>query len=105
MSKTLLGSICGIVYGIVDVLLMIPIPFPDEKNKALAMTGAFVSCTVIGFVIGVARMSLPGWLAGLALAVLVNLPVAIITGSYIPILPISAIGGSIIGFVVGRWSR
>jgi hypothetical protein len=105
MPRQLLGAICGIVFGVIDVLLMVPIPFPTEKDKTLAMAGAFVSYSVIGYVIGVARMSTPGWATGLILAVLINLPVSIITMSYIPILPVSAIGGAAIGFVVGRWGR
>jgi hypothetical protein len=105
MSRLWLGLICGVVFGIIDVLLMIPIQFPPEKNKDLAMTGAFVSCVVIGFVVGIAKMPLPGWLAGVFIGLAVNLPVAIITTSYIPILPVSAVGGAVIGFVVDRWGN
>ena len=104
MSRILLGIICGVVFGIVDVALMIPIPFPPEKDKNLAMVGAFVNCCVIGFVIGATNMSLPGWLSGLIFGLAITLPTAIITKNYIPILPIAAIGGAIIGFVVSRWA-
>ena len=105
MSRLLLGVICGVVFGIIDVLMMIPITFPAEKNKDLAMAGAFVSCVVIGSVVGMARTTLPGWLNGIILGVLINLPVAIITTSYIPILPVSAVGGGMIGLMVNRWGK
>jgi len=103
MSRILLGIICGVVFGIVDVALMIPIPFPPEKDKNLAMIGAFANCCVIGFVIGAANLSLPGWLSGLLFGLAITLPTAIITKNYMPILPVAAVGGAVIGFVVSRW--
>jgi hypothetical protein len=102
MSRLLLGVICGLVFGAIDVLLMIPIPFPPEKDKTLAMTGAFVTCVVIGIVIGFVKSSLPGWAMGTVYALLITLPTAIITKSYFPILVVSSIGGGIIGFIVHR---
>lgn len=103
MSKILLGAICGVLFGIVDIALMIPIPFPPEKDKTLAMTGAFFSCFAIGFVTGASNLSLPGWASGIIFGLLITLPTAIITKTYIPILPIGALGGAIIGFVVAKW--
>ena len=103
MSRIPLGAICGLVFGIVDVLLMIPIPFPPEKDKTTAMIGAFVSRFVIGFVIGATNLPLPGWATGLVFGILISLPDAIITKAYAPILIIGAIGGLAIGFIVGRW--
>lgn len=105
MSRILLGAISGVVFGIVDVALMIPIPFPPEKDKNLAMIGAFINCCVIGFVIGAANLSLPGWLSGLIFGLVITLPTAVITKTYIPILPVAAIGGAVIGFVVAKWGN
>jgi hypothetical protein len=105
MSRLLLGTVCGIAFGILDVLLMIPIPFGPEKDKETAMAGAFVSRFAIGFVTGAARLPLPGWAAGLVFGSLISLPDAIITGSYMPIIPIGALGGALIGFIVGRWGK
>jgi len=105
MSGILLGALCGVVFGLVDIGLMVPIEFPPEKDKTLAMVGAFFSCFAIGFVIGVAKLPMPGWLGGLILALIVSLPSAIVTKSYIPILPVSAIGGAVIGAIVSRWGQ
>lgn len=105
MSKLLLGTICGMVFGIVDVLMMIPIVFPAEKNKSIAMAGAFANCLSIGFVIGSARLLLPSWLGGMIFGLLISLPDAIITGAYIPILPVSAVGGLIIASIVDRFGK
>lgn len=100
MSRILLGAICGVLFGIIDVGSMIPLSLPD---KTIAMAGAFFNCLAIGIVIGAANLPLPGWLTGLIMGVLITLPTTIITGKYIPILIVAAIGGAIVGFVVGRW--
>jgi hypothetical protein len=105
MSKLLLGTICGTIFGIIDVLMMIPLEFPTDKNKAIAMAGAFANCLSIGFVIGAARLPLASWLAGMIFGLLLSLPDAIITGAYVPILPVSAIGGLIIGYIVERFGK
>ena len=105
MSRLFLGIIGGVVFGIVDVLLMIPIEFGPEKNKLVAMAGAFANRFAIGFAIGAAVLPLPGWATGLIFGLLISLPDAIITGSYVPILPIGAVGGAIIGFVIGLWGK
>ena len=103
MNKIILGTICGLVFGVIDVLLMMPIQFPPEKDKPTAMIGAFVSRFVIGFVIGASNLPVPGWAVGLIFGILISLPDAIITRSYAPILIVGAIGGTVIGFVVNRW--
>jgi hypothetical protein len=100
MNKTLLGLICGMAFGVVDVLLMIPLHFPDKKA---AMLGAFFSRFAIGFFIGVTTLPIPPWSKGLLVGFLISLPDAIITKSYAPILGIGAVGGVIIGFIVGKW--
>jgi hypothetical protein len=96
----MLGVICGWVFGIVDVAIMLPMRFP---NKRAAITAAFIARFGIGFAIGAARLPWPGWLVGLCFGLLLSVPDAIITKSYGPIIGIGAVGGIIIGIVVGRW--
>lgn len=79
---------------------MIPLQFEDKRA---AMLGAFVNRFAIGFVIGAARLPLPGWASGLVFGLLLSLPDAIITKAYVPILVLGAIGGVIIGFVISVW--
>jgi hypothetical protein len=100
MSKVMLGLICGVVFGAVDVGLMLPMTFPD---KMTALLGAFASRFAIGFVIGCVQLPWPGWLVGLLFGLLVSLPDAIITHKYPPILISGAIGGSIIGGIIHGW--
>jgi hypothetical protein len=102
MSRTTLGFICGLVFGAIDVALMLPLSFPD---KTAALAGAFVSRFAIGFVIGTARLALPSWAVGLLFGVLLSMPDAIITKAYAPILISGALGGLIIGLVIGKWGK
>lgn len=100
MPRILLGVICGIVFGIIDVAVMIPMKLED-KNAAMA--DAFVNRFAIGFVIGAANLPLPTWLSGLLFGLLLSLPDAIITKAWTPILAIGAVGGIVIGIVIGAW--
>ncbi len=100
MNKILLGLICGIIFGFVSVGTMVPLPLPDKKR---AMAGAFVGRFGVGFVIGASDLPLPGWVNGLLFGLLLSLPDAIITKAWIPIMTLGAIGGVIIGIVVGLW--
>jgi hypothetical protein len=102
MSRIMLGTICGLVYGALSAVSMIPLSFPD---KAAALTGAFLNRFAIGFVIGAAHLPLPPWAQGLVFGVLLSLPDAIITKVYAPILILGAIGGLVIGVIVGKRAR
>ena len=94
MNPVLFGIIAGVIFGAADVALMIPMKHPD---KGTAMLGAFASRFAIGFVIGVTRMPVPGWLRGIIIGVLISIPDAIVTKAYIPIMATGIIGGAIIG--------
>ena len=100
MSRLMLGGICGLIYGALSAASMIPLEFPDKRA---ALLGAFINRFSIGFVIGAVRLDWPGWLVGLVFGVLLSLADAIITKAYAPILILGAIGGTIIGVIVGKW--
>ena len=102
MSRVLLGVICGLVFGAIDIGIMLPMSFPDKKA---AITAAFIARFGIGFVIGAARLPWPGWGVGLCFGLLLSIPDAIITKTYGPIIAMGAIGGTIIGVIVGRFGR
>jgi hypothetical protein len=102
MSRILLGIICGLVFGMVDVGIMLPMTFTDKRA---AITAAFIARFGIGFAIGAARVPWPGWVVGLCFGLLLSIPDAIITKAYGPIIGMGAIGGTIIGLIVGRFGR
>lgn len=100
MSRLQLGTICGLIYGALSAASMLPLSFDD---KTAALTGAFLNRFAIGFVIGAARLPVPAWANGLIFGVLLSLPDAIITKTYAPILILGAVGGVVIGLIVGKW--
>jgi hypothetical protein len=102
MSRILLGITCGLVFGAIDIGIMLPMSFPDKKA---AITAAFIARFGIGFAIGAARLPWPGWAVGLCFGLLLSIPDAIITKAYAPIIGMGAIGGIIIGVVIGRFGR
>ena len=62
MSPLLSGLVSGLIFGAIDVGLMLPMSFPDKKT---ALLGAFFSRFAIGLVIPLIQLpSWPGWLIG-----------------------------------------
>ncbi|MGA9473877.1 MAG: hypothetical protein WBV36_15530 [Terriglobales bacterium] len=102
MSRILLGMICGLVFGAIDIGVMLSMSFPDKRA---AITAAFIARFGIGFVIGAARLPWPGWAVGLFFGVLLSTPDAIITKAYAPIIGMGALGGLIIGVIIGRFGQ
>jgi hypothetical protein len=102
MSRITLGVICGLVFGVIDIGIMLPMSFPDKRA---AFTAAFVARFAIGFVIGAARLPWPGWAVGLFFGLLLSIPDAIITKTYAPIIGMGAVGGTIIGVIIWRFGR
>ena len=102
MPRVLLGVLCGLVFGIVDVGIMLPMAFSDKKA---AITAAFIARFGIGFAIGAARLPWPGWAVGLCFGLLLSIPDAIITKAYGPIIGMGAIGGTVIGIIVARFGN
>jgi hypothetical protein len=101
MSRLAVGLICGLIFGAVDVALMLPMAFPDKRTALLA---AFLSRFGIGLVIPLVNLpTWPGWLVGVTFGVLLSLPDAIVTKAYVPILIGGAIGGLVIGGITRGW--
>lgn len=94
MTKLVSATIAGLVFGIIDVLLMIPIPMND---KPIAMLASFINRFAIGFFIATVDIPVAPWLKGLLIGLLLSLPDAIITKTYAPILGVGIVGGIIIG--------
>ncbi len=100
MNKLIIGGIAGLTFGIIDVLLMIPLPI---QEKTLAMGGSFVNRFAIGFFIINSDIPIAPWLKGLLIGLLLSLPDAIITKTYAPILGVGMAGGLIIGLVASKF--
>ncbi|MBU1628392.1 hypothetical protein KKB18_13570 [bacterium] len=96
MRNIINGIIAGLIFGIIDILLMIPLPLTD---KATAMAGAFAGRFAIGFFIFVSDLKTSGWIKGVIVGLLLSVPDAIITKTYVPILGIGILGGALIGLI------
>lgn len=101
MNPVMFGLIAGLVFGAVDVALMLPMDFPDKKTALLA---AFTSRFAIGFLIPLVKMPIPAWAIGAVVGILISIPDAIVTKAYAPILISGLIGGVLIGWAAGRWA-
>ncbi len=102
MSRIMLGVICGLAFGLIDIAIMLPMSFPDKRA---AITAAFIARLGIGFVIGSVRLPWPGWAVGRVFGLLLSIPDAIITKAYAPIIGMGTLGGVVIGVIISRFGR
>ena len=101
MNPVVFGLLAGVVFGLVDMALMLPMDFPDKK---VALLGAFLSRFAIGFLTPLVQLPLPSWATGALVGLLISLPDAVITKAYVPIIVTGVIGGAAIGWAAGRWA-
>jgi hypothetical protein len=99
MDKITLGIICGLAFGVIDILIMIPLKYDSKRKKAEAMSSAFLERFMIGFLIPTVDLGINPIITGVILGVSLSLPSAIITRVYGPIVGIGLAGGIIIGYV------
>jgi hypothetical protein len=102
MKEIKKGLVFGFIFALVDALMMVPL---DMSDKTLAILGASINRFAIGFLIPVVNLPFAPWLTGLLVGILLSLPDAIITKTYIPIVGIGAVGGLIIGLFSGKDMR
>lgn len=100
MSKIILGIICGLAFGIIDVLIMIPLKYENSRKRNEAMSAAFVERFMIGFLIPNVNLGIHPVLTGLLLGAGLSVSSAIIARAYAPIIGIGIAGSVIIGFII-----
>jgi hypothetical protein len=100
MSSLSVGVLGGVVLGVVAVLSMLPLEFPDKRA---ALCAAFLNRFAIGVAIGAAQIAWPGWAMGLMFGLLLSVPDAIITKAWAPIIGMGAVGGVLIGLAASHW--
>jgi hypothetical protein len=99
MSSITLGIICGLAFGIIDVLIMLPIKVEDKRKRIEALLAAFIERFMLGFIIPNVNINLHPVATGAILGLGFSIPTAIITRVYAPIAGIGVVGGAIIGLV------
>ena len=100
MNRVPLGLLLGLGIGIVDVLMMLPLSFPDKRA---ALLGAFCARFALGFFAATVRLPMSPIVAGVPVGNPTSLPDAIITKATIPIMATGVVFGAVAGWIVGRW--
>ncbi|MBV9191364.1 MAG: hypothetical protein JOZ85_12825 [Betaproteobacteria bacterium] len=96
MHPVILATLCGLGFGVLAVVLMLPISFPDKRRALLA---AFSNRFAIGFLAPLVALPLHGAVIGAIVGLFVSLSDAIVTKAYAPILGIGTVGGALIGWL------
>ncbi|MFC1899574.1 hypothetical protein ACFLXP_04505 [Chloroflexota bacterium] len=99
MNAITLGIVCGLVFGIIDVLVMLPMKVEDKRKKIEALIAAFIERFILGFLIPNVIFSIHPIATGAILGLGLSLPTALIVRAYAPILGIGVVGGIIIGLI------
>ena len=100
MTRVMLGSLLGLGIGVADVLLMLPLSFPDKRA---ALLGAFCARFALGFFAATVTLPISPIATGVLVGLLTSLPDAIITKAFVPIMATGLVFGAIAGFIVGKW--
>ena len=101
MTRVPMGIVLGLAIGVVDVLLMLQLSFPDKRA---ALLGAFLARFALGFFTATVRLPVPPIASGIIVGLLTSAPDAIITKAYAPIIGTGIVFGAIAGWIVGRWA-
>jgi len=100
VNHIILGILLALGCGIVDVLLMLPMKFPD---KPTALAAAFSSRFAIGFLAANVTLPMHPALTGALVGLLISIPDAIITKAYVPIIVTGLIFGALSGWAGRAW--
>ncbi len=99
MGAITLGLICGLVFGITDAAIMLPMKFETGRKKAEAVSSAFVDRFMLGLLIPNVSFDIHPAVTGALLGLGLSVPSAIISRAYLPVIGIGVAGGVLIGFV------
>lgn len=100
MPKVTLGILLGLAAGVIDILLMLPMKFPDRRT---ALTAAFASRFAIGFLAANVSLPMAPIASGALVGLLVSVPDAIITKAWVPIIATGIAFGALAGWAAKIW--
>ena len=102
MNRLVLGILCGIAFGLIDVLMTIFGNHPDRTTGMLLQ--AFSSRFAIGFLAANVSLRVHPALAGALVGLLVSLPDAFALKSYLGILGTGLLFGALAGRAAKIWA-
>ncbi len=103
MNRLTLGVLCGIVFGLVDVLMTVFGKHPDMTRTMLFQ--AFSSRFAIGMLAATVTLPLHLILTGALVALLISLPDAFGLNSYAGVLGTGILFGALTSWAVKMWGR
>jgi hypothetical protein len=101
MNRIVLGILCGIAFGVVDVLMTVFGNHPDRTTGMLLQ--AFSSRFAIGLLAANVSLRVQPALAGAIVGLLISLPDAFALKAYAGILGTGLIFGAIAGWAASAW--
>lgn len=105
MSKFIRAISIGVLAGVIDV-----VPMVLQKIDMYANASAFTHWVVMGIILSYLRTPLASWLQGLLIGELSVVPFILIVvkdspGSVLPMVVMSAILGTLVGILSGKFVR
>ena len=102
MNRLVLGVLCGVAFGVIDVLMTVFGNHPDRNISMLLQ--AFSSRFTIGFLGANVSLRMHPVLAGALAGLLISLPDAFALKSYAGVLGTGLIFGALAGWAATRWA-
>jgi len=102
MNRIVLGILCGIAFGVTDVLMTVLGNHPERTTAMLLQ--AFSSRFAIGFLAANISFRMPAVLGGALVGLLISLPDAFALRSYPGVLGTGVIFGGLAGWMAQRWA-
>lgn len=101
MNRLTLGILCGIAFGLVDVLMTVFGKHPDVTTTMLLQ--AFSSRFAIGVLAATVTLPVHPILAGAIVGLLISLPDAFGLRSYVGVLGTGLLFGGLTGWAAKMW--
>lgn len=103
MNTVLLGVLCGIAFGVADVLMTVFGNHPDVSRSMLLQ--AFFSSLAIGVLGANVSLGMNQIMAGALAGMLISLPDPFALHSYIGVLGTGLVFGAVAGWAAKKWGK
>jgi hypothetical protein len=102
MNRLVLGVLCGVVFGLIDILMTVFGKHPDVTRTMLLQ--AFSSRLAIGILAATVTLPVHSILAGAIVGLLISLPDAFGLNSYVGVLGTGLLFGALTAWAVKIWN-
>lgn len=99
MNSFIFGIIAGLLFAVGEVAFLVSVKPVEKTNKTAIYITTFLCNLAIGFLIPVLKMGIHPIAIGLGIALILSIPKAIVSKSYIYPFIVAVI----VGVVIGGW--